>query len=413
MLTHSQLRRFAVVDTRGQRVKLLDIAIELGDADYPAVESILFRTREKQVMRLPWSMIDRVDRVERCIGVQDLEAAEPTSDEELGQLLLLKRDILDAMVLDLLNRRATRANDLSLADEDGSLRLIGADTSAWGVLRRLTRGRFAGRSDIYDWKYIEFLRGDPRAPLAGAKYYRRIERLPPGEIANLSDALPYLHAAELLHLLPDAIATDTLESLSPERQLQVFEELDEQLAVRFLANMAPDRAADLLGVLEPAEAKRFLEQLPLERMNPIIDLLRYPSDTAGGIMTNDVLIVARTLSVAEARQALQPLLKRPDFILFIYVVDDVEARRLCGVITIRTLLTASDDECIESILNPYLITIQPLEPAAVAAQRVIESDLAALPVVGQHGRIVGTVTIDAAIAQLALGGSRRLPRVFS
>ncbi|MBA3942964.1 MAG: magnesium transporter [Herpetosiphonaceae bacterium] len=413
MLTHSQLRRFAVVDTHGQRVKLMDLAIELGDAEYPAVEYLLFRTRDKQVMCLPWRMVQRVDPAQRCIGVQDLGMAEPTSAEELGQMLLLKRDILDAMVLDLLNRRATRANDLSLAEEDGTLRLIGADTSAWGVLRRLSRGRFAGRSDIYDWKYIEFLRGDPQAPLTGAKYYRRIERLPPGEIANLSDSLPYLHAAELLHLLPDAIATDTLESLLPERQLQVFEELDEQRAVRFLANMAPDRAADLLGALEPDEAKRFLEQLPLERMNPIIELLRYPSDTAGGIMTNDVLFVAKHLTVAEARQALQPRLKRPDFILFIYVVDNVDTRQLCGVITIRTLLITSDAECIENIMNPYLITIRPLEPAATVAQRVIDSDLAALPVVGQHGQIVGAVTIDAAIAQLAVAGSYRLPRVFS
>src|SRR6185369_16841288 len=104
-----------------------------------------------------------------------------------------------------------------------------ADTSVRAVLRRLSRGRYGQvqTSELVDWKYIEFLRGDPHAVRAGAGYHRRITRLPPGEVAHLTDLLPYLHAAELLTLLPDPVAADTLEVLPPTRQLQIFEELDE------------------------------------------------------------------------------------------------------------------------------------------------------------------------------------------
>jgi hypothetical protein len=106
---------------------------------------------------------------------------------------------------------------------------IALDQSTRAVLRRLSKGVIGARpgDTLYDWKYVEFLRGHPESVRRGASYYRRIERLPPGEIARLSDAVPYLHAAELLTLLPDPIAADLFEVMSPERQLQVFEELDE------------------------------------------------------------------------------------------------------------------------------------------------------------------------------------------
>ena len=159
----------------------------------------------------------------------DLAAALPTPAESLAQAVLLKRDVLDALVLDLGQRRAARANDLWLQEENGQLLLRGVDLSAAAVLRRLTFGRL-GRGDerrMVDWHDVEFLRGDPRAAQAGQDYHRQIGRLPPAEIARLSEAPPYLHATELLTLLPDSVAADALEAMSTERQLQVLEELDE------------------------------------------------------------------------------------------------------------------------------------------------------------------------------------------
>jgi len=85
---------------------------------------------------------------------------------------------------------------------------------------------------------VEFLRGNPHAVESGPSYLRRITELPAGEISLLTDQLPYLHAAELLTLLPDEIAVNTLEAMSRRRQLQVFEELDELRAVQLLEIMA-------------------------------------------------------------------------------------------------------------------------------------------------------------------------------
>jgi magnesium transporter len=412
----SQLRRFSIADGRGHRTRLLDISVAHLEGDYPPVTGLVFANPEKQQMTLPWGAVQSVDTRARLLRVEDLSAGTPVSQEFLEGETLLGRDVLDALVLDLQNRRATRANDLWLEEEDNQLLLRAADPSTRAIFRRLTGGRIGVPAEraLYDWRYVEFLRGDPRAARNGAGYNLRINRLPAGEIAHLSALMPYLHAAELLTLLPDPIAADALEAMTPERQLQVFEELDEEQALHLLALMAPDLATDLIGRLDPALAHRYLEQLSEKPRERIIELLRYPEHTVGGIMTNDVVTAVAGLTVQETQVALRRRLKEPDFVYFVYVIESEDTRRLRGVITLRNLFAADDHERIDDLMNPYLITLEPLRLARDAAYRVIDSRLPALPVVGNNHRLLGAVTIDAAVALVAPPSwSAQAPRVFS
>ncbi|MDQ5845421.1 MAG: CBS domain-containing protein, partial [Acidobacteriota bacterium] len=335
---------------------------------------------------------------------------------EPAKEVLLGDDILDALILDLQNRRATRANDLWLEEVDNQLALRAADTSLAAILRRITGGFYkqVAKGALYDWKYVEFLRGDPDAVRNGEGYHLRVARLPPGEIARLTDMLPYLHASELITLLPDEKAVDTLEALSPERQLQVFEELKEEQAIALLSRMAPDIAADLVGRLPTKIMRRYLNQLPEIQAERLIELLRYPEDTVGGIMTNDVVSVPASLTVAKAREALRGSLRKPDFVFLIYIVDNEKSRRLRGLISLRSLITAGEEQLLEEIMDPYVTTLDPLSSATEAAYKVIDSHVAALPVVGDEGRLLGLVTVDAAIAQVAPPGwLTQAPRIFS
>jgi len=411
----SRLRRFDLSDGR-RRVRLQDLAIGLLDGDYPPVTHLLFIDADKQPSLLPWQFVEFLDWRRREIKVRDLDAARPLVPESSHQTVLLNRDILDALIIDLENRRLTRANDLALQEEDGRLLLSAADASAGAILRRLSRGRYGhvSQAALSDWKYVEFLRGDPQAVSSGAGYHLRIRHLPAGEIARLTEPLPYLHAAELITLLPDTEATDALEAMSPERQLQVFEELDEEQAIRLLALMAPDLAADLVGRLQTTTMRSYLERLPKLQGERVVELLRYPEDSVGGMMTNDIVFVPAHLTVAEARAALREPLKRPDFVSLVYIVEDEQTRRLRGVISLRSLLTADDEQRLGEIMDPYLTILHPLEPASEAAYRVVNSHLAALPVVGREGQLLGVVTVDAAVAQVAPASWRaQAPRIFS
>lgn len=416
MVMLSQLQRFLIHDEHGRQAGLCDLSVALLEGDHPPVTCLYYVDAKNRKRSIPWEDVSSVDWRKRRIRVADLDKAGKETTESMSKAVLLADGILDALVLDLQNRRATRANDLLLEEEGDQLQLRAADTGFGAILRRLTGGRYGplAKSTLYDWKYVEFLRGDPEAVRSEGGKHLRISRLPPGEIARLTDFLPYLHAAELITLLADPKAADTLERMSPERQLQVFEELDEDQALRLLALMAPDIATDLVARLHVKTMRRYLERLPRKKADRLIELLRYPEDTVGGIMTNEVVYVRGNLTVAEAREKLRPALKNPDFVYFIYIVDNEAARRLRGAVSLRDMVNAPDEQKLEEVMDPYLITLGPLEPAHESSHRVLESHMAALPVVGEDKKLLGVVTVDAAVAQVAPGGWRaHAPRIFS
>ncbi len=412
----SALLRYRVRDFGGRQARLSDLMIDLRRDELPPVTSLLIRGPHRKVLQIPWRAVQKVDQAERTFVVEHLGAAEPIESSESEGAVLLKRDVRDALVLDVSKCVAARINDLWLREAPGELVLAKADFSPWAVLRWIARGRFGGASqaDLVDWKDVEFLRGDPVLARREGDVHR-IESLRPPEIARMVDALPYLHAAELLALTSDAIGADALEIMTLERQVQVFEELEPGKGARLLAEMAPNAAADLLGWLDPDLAARYLELVPGPRREQIMALLRYPPRTAGGIMTNDVITVSAQLTVAEARAGLRDDLRKPDFVYYVYVVDPERADQLVGVITLRDLVVADDTPRIRDIMLPDPATIDPLETADAAARKVADSHLAAMPVAaGSERKLLGVVTFDAALMQLAPASWRdQAPRLFS
>jgi magnesium transporter len=415
MLLYSKLRRFVLIDGKGRRAKLIDFIVDLLPEGYPRVTHILFRGANRKWEVLPWDAVVSIDHVGRHIKVKDVEAGELAPEEWLRKRVLLS-DVHDSLILDLEHLRAARANGLLLKEENGSLLLCGIDTSLSATVRWLTGGRFGyvPKATTHDWTAIEFLRGDPQAVKRCMVDGEGIAKLPAGEIARLANQLPYMHAAELVMLLPDALAINTLEAMTARRRLQVFEELTEQRGLRMLELMAPDVAADLMGTLQTEAMQGFLDQLPEAQSKRIIDLLRYPEHSVGGIMTNDIVFAPMRMTIGEAREKLRERLKEPDFVYLIFIVDDETAKRQQGIVPIRYLLTADDNQTLEEIMDKKVITLDALESAQDASFKVIESQLAALPVVAPDGQLLGAVTVDAAVLQAApQAWGSQAPRIFS
>ncbi len=428
----SNLLHYRVTDAEHRVARLNDLVIDLPAANYPPVtylvcSTLRFRFYPEHGSRpghrpwlLSWKNVQSIDRHARMIRVDNLERGQAPEEDWLDKAVLLKRDILDALMLDLQKRTPVMANDLWLEEQDlpeGGLRegvdafvLRAVDISFRAVVRRLTGGFLFSPKRLEqsnglnraqrDWKVIEFLRGDPRAALAGLTYHNLVTRLPYGEIAYLADLLPYLFSTELLTLLPDRTAADTLEIMIPTRQLQVFKEMNHEKALRLLALMRPDIVADLISRLKVMEARYWLEHMPREQSERVTDLLRYPADTAGGIMTNDFVTLPAVMRVEQANAKLVELLKLPgfiNFIQFVYVFDAEDRQRLKGFLSLRDLLVSEGSKTLGDVMDPFLITLNPLEKASSAARRVIESGMTALPVIDPNGRLLGIITIDTAL----------------
>src|SRR5215208_2760826 len=175
MMLAGLLRR-PIVDRMEERARLVDLAVDLSAGDHPPVTHLVYRLSRHERCELPWDAVEDDAADSRPLRVADLGAGKPIPVEALQKRVLLKRDILDTLVLDLENRQATRANDLWLAGKDGHLALCAVDVGPWAVVRRIAAGFFGDHTirDLLDWKYVEFLRGDPQTARAGEGYHRRI-----------------------------------------------------------------------------------------------------------------------------------------------------------------------------------------------------------------------------------------------
>jgi hypothetical protein len=175
MVMFSQLRRCDLTDDKGRQAKLLDLGVALLDADYPLVTRLCFLDVNKQKHSLPWEHVQGIDLKTGRIRVRDLRVSHKLESDLVAKEVFLGDHILDALVLDLQNRRVTRANDLWLEEDNNQLSLRAADTSFSAILRRLSGGlyRHISRSALYDWKYVEFLRGEPHAVRNGEGYHLR------------------------------------------------------------------------------------------------------------------------------------------------------------------------------------------------------------------------------------------------
>lgn len=412
MVMLSELLRYRVSDANGATMRIADLGIGLLEHDYPPVAHLYF-TRDREPVQLPWSEVTDFNKPGKGILVRDLSEAVPFDADDSKSEVLLKHDVLDGLIVDLLGRKTTRASDLELLPDDGVLRLRAVDAGLSAMLRRITRGfyRAARRKDLTDWKYVEFLRGDPAAVESGAGYRLRIGRLTGGEIAQLAELLPYLHAAELLTLLPDDKAADALQAMSIERQQQVIEEFADDDAVELLSRMSPDRAADLIGRLGVETSKKLLGRIPQKQRERVIKLLQYPEDSVGGAMVNNIVCFGRRTETSTAREKLRLHSRNGDVISIIFVTENSDSAVLVGTIAIRSLLDA--DGRLEEIMDPFVATLNPFDRAQDAAYRLIGAQVQAMPVTDVDGFLLGAMTIDAAIGLVAPGEGLRTLKVFA
>lgn len=407
----SRLAGRQVRDQAGRYARVVDLAVDPRQGDYPPVCHLCVRDPEGRAWMLPWTVGAVTPDAFHVPALEPPAHADPVLPDQL----LLGRDVMDALVLDLRGLRAVRANDLWLRPNGAVYRLVGVEISAWAVLRRLAPWLVPGREvgEVLDWRWVGVLRGNPMA-VEPRSSHGVVATLPAPQIADLAAALPYPHAAELLALLPPALAARVLERMPAERQTQVITSLTVEQAVAILAAMAPDLTADVLGHLAVPDAARLLRQLPPDCSRRIQALLQYPPDSAGGIMTNLLVTAPVEETVAGVIAHIRPQLAIPDFVYYVYLVDDAERRRLRGVVGLRDLLAAEAGTPIAAVMTADPFTVPPEWPALRVAEALVERDVKAVPVVTAGRQLVGIVTIDAALALLAPETWReRVPRVFA
>ncbi|MEG0621110.1 MAG: CBS domain-containing protein, partial [Raoultibacter sp.] len=195
--------------------------------------------------------------------------------------------------------------------------------------------------------------------------------------------------------LDDAQAGDAISEMEDEYQADVFDDLDDARASKLLGQMDPDDAADIVRGLSYEKAETLLRLMGVEDAAEIRSLLGYKDETAGGMMTTQFVSVCETDTVGQAIEVLRELPEEHPTVHYVYVLDEYE--KLVGVLSLRTLVLAHNNTTIAEVMYADLIMALPDETEEEVAADISKYDLLAMPVVDEHGRMLGLVTFDDAL----------------
>lgn len=221
------------------------------------------------------------------------------------------------------------------------------------------------------------------------------EELHPADLADLTIALEPDLSHLLLTVLPVDIAARTLEACSEENRLLLFEPLAYGAMGRAAAitdEMAADDRADLYALLPPDLRARLLETIDDEESRDIRQLLSYPEDSAGALMTTDFVALPATNTASQAIDLVRCSAAEMETIYIAYAVDPHGT--LLGAVSLRDLVTSPADRTIDVIMNPNIVTVDADDDQEDAARLLAKYDLLALPVVDRTHRMLGIITVD-------------------
>lgn len=214
----------------------------------------------------------------------------------------------------------------------------------------------------------------------------------PGDLVGLLAGLDLEQRRELFLLLPGPDAAALVQEMEEDEQVELIHALGQAQASAILSEMDTDDATDLLAELPPEKAEGLLAMVEEESQEDIKDLLSYPPDSAGGIMTTNYIALPDHLRVSEAFPLVRRLAADAEVAYYVYEVD--AENRLTGVMNLRELISAPDDVYLRDIMRKNPIAVLVSVNQEEVARVVSRYDLVALPVVDGDGRLLGVVTVD-------------------
>jgi flagellar motility protein MotE (MotC chaperone) len=407
----SQIVGKPVYDSRRRKVgNIEDVCVPAHQVPYPRVVAVKIGERW-----VPWSQVESLEG-EAKLRVE----TENIKDYTLKpQDVRLRDEVLDHQVVDVEGRKVRRVNDLAISPTNGHYSLLGVDISTRALLRRLGMDKMLSRLGLQDteeliaWEDVDPVRSDAVTGVRLKRSRETISRLHPSDLADIVEELTVAEGVNLLSGLDDQSAADVLEEVDEERQADLLEQMQSERAADILEEMAPDDAADVLAEMDPKKATEVLSLMEAEEYEDVAELLGYPEDSAGGIMTTDYVAVSQNLRAAQTIDYIRKNARDIDMIYAVYVVRDRESEELVGAVTLRDLIMADPNAKLSDIMVIDPVKVKVSDHQNEVAKTIAKYNLFSVPVVNDDNHLQGIVTVDDAIdILLPTAWKKRLPRMF-
>ena len=217
----------------------------------------------------------------------------------------------------------------------------------------------------------------------------------PADIASLFEDMDEEQVPILFRLLPKEPAAEVFVELEPESQEMLIRGFSNTELKEVLDELYLDDAVDIVEEMPANVVKRILKHADPETRKSINEILKYPEDSAGSLMTTEFLDLKRTMTMEDAFKRIRRQGEDMETINVCYVRD--EQRHLIGIVSIRTLLLADEDSTVEEVMDPNVVSVNTLDDKEDVAQLFSKYDFIAMPVVDKENRLVGIITVDDAI----------------
>ena len=217
----------------------------------------------------------------------------------------------------------------------------------------------------------------------------------PADIATVFEDIDEARLPLLFRLLPKELAAETFVEMEPELQELLIRGFSDSELKEVIDELYVDDAVDIVEEMPANVVQRILTQAEPEMRKQINEILRYPENSAGSIMTTEYVSLRPNMTVEEAILRIRRTGLDKETIYTCYVT---RGHKLIGLVTVKDLLLCEDDEAtIESIMQEHVISVNTLDDQEQVAQMFSKYNFLALPVVDTENRLVGIITFDDAM----------------
>ena len=336
-----------------------------------------------------------------CSGLKELD------NDEVANGLLLVENMLDKQIVDLNGRKLVRVNDVRLATLPAGTFAVAVDIGMEGLLRRLGmpnplkrllsffRIKIPTKFILWDdMQAIDF----SNLNIKLSKSYAKLHTLHPSDLADILEDLGKKSSTSVFSALDEEKAADVLEEMETQTQIHIVESLPVNKAADVLEKMPADEVADILDEIEDEKAEMLLKEMDSESSQEVRDLLEYPDNSAGGLMTTDVLSFDSELTVDNVIKELRIKKPEPSELYALFVTEKND--ELVGTFDLRDLVVAQPEKTVSQIMKTEPVFLYDYQKIDDIAETISKYNLLAVPVVDKDNLLQGMVVVDDVVEDL-------------
>lgn len=378
---------------------LHDVAV-LDHEKLPTVTHFIVRRPfGHEPLLIPWARVVKIHPKAITVNVESIVNYEGEPEESQ---VLLNNHILDKKVLEMDDNEIDVVHDVRLVLNKGTLYVTDVDFGRYGLLKRLhlkplikllfgDSSNFLKRETLA-WSDVHPLQGNIGRLKGHVKVNALKKKLLEIHPVDLADILEELNEEQRLAIfseLETGHASDTLEEIEPRVQKELISSIKKERAAELINDMTPGQAADILAILPAPEADEIMKLIDKESVRKIQYILDKNEEKLVNLSTSHFIKLSPNIRVSQVLLHFREMAKDKDEIMYIYIVDEKDT--LLGVVGLKEVLQANEEDKLEDIMTKTVIGLKPEDTLLGAAEIFSRYSFRAIPVTDDHDVILGVI----------------------